>query len=111
MKKQRHVWYDDEPLVTIFELMARISEGAQGSGVHLTANECNILASKRTLLEEVLGPKPKRGRPSRSSHIALACIVRSWHMPMKAAVKDTVRQFGCSEATVYNAVSALKNPR
>jgi hypothetical protein len=103
--KKRHAAYDDEPLVTICELMERLEEGAHGSGVQLTANECFILTRARAMLEAILGPQPKRGAPSRAAEIALACSARRWSgMEMKNAVRDTAKQFRCSHATVYNAV-------
>lgn len=84
-------------------LARRLRDGARGSGMKLTPQECTPLL--QTLLPP---PKRGRGRPAadftETARIAMCCFAREWSAKsVRAAVDATARALGVSRSTVWKA--------
>jgi hypothetical protein len=89
----------------------RLQAGAEGPGAALSADECTkVLAC----LKDPPNPKhapPKKGAGIRQTFIALHCFkLEDAGTPVKVAVADTMRFFGCSRSAVYEARKVLNQP-
>jgi hypothetical protein len=91
----------------ITNLRKRLLAGAEGSGLTLTASECERLAFNLAY------PKRPKGTPVRNvatrAMIAGACRgYESLGNPLKEAVRLTAKEFEVSPSTVYGARTEYK---
>jgi hypothetical protein len=89
------------------DLRKRLLAGAEGSGLTLTASECERLAFNLAY------PKRPKGTPVKNiagrATIAGACIgYEALGKPLKEAVRLTAKEFEVSPSTVYGARTEYK---
>jgi hypothetical protein len=100
-------WAATEYIIEMLnDIRKRLKAGAQGPGTTLDADQC-----AKTLACLVDPPFPNSRPPNdgtRELSINLFCLLLEKRMPLKNAVIDTAKHFGCSVSTVRAALKAAR---
>jgi hypothetical protein len=100
-------WAATEYIIEVLDdIRKRLKAGAQGSGVTLDADQC---AKTLACLVDPAFPNSRRpGDSVREYSIDRFCARLEQRMPLKNAIADTAKHFGCSVSTVRAALKAAR---
>jgi hypothetical protein len=96
---KRDDWAAIEYIIEVLDdVRKRLKAGAQGPGVTLDADEC--AKTLACLVDPAFPASRPPGDGVREYRIDLFCARLEKRMPLKNAIADTAKHFGCSQSTV-----------
>jgi hypothetical protein len=99
----RHLYRQFE-IAALNDLRKRLQDGAQGSGLSLTARECSTLADHLSYPKQPRGNSVKDVANTKQAKIAEASFAyERAGKGRKSAIELTMQQFKCRKSTVYAA--------